>query len=136
MAGDGEKPEKIVTGETGLQENLGYEHHIFADRCETHLVMDGRHTNRHGGLHGGLHSVLLDSACGFAASRALSDDAEQLVVTLSQTTNFLAVSKDLNIRTIGRVTRAGRSVVYATGEVYDGTGKLLSTGSCVFKKVG
>ena len=135
-ATDHEVPEKIVKGETGLQKNLGYENRIFADRCETHLMMDERHTNRHDGLHGGMHAILLDSACGFAASRALSEKADQLVVTLSLTTNYLAPAADNNIHAVGKVTKAGRSIVYAEGKVFDGKRNLLSTGTGVFKKVG
>ena len=131
-----ETPEKIIHGETGLQQNLGYVNHIYPDRCETHLQMDGRHTNRHSGLHGGIHAILLDSACGFAASRGFSEKADQLVVTLSLTTNYLGPAGDTNIRAIGRLTRAGRSIAYANGEIYDGKGTLLATGSGVFKKIG
>ena len=133
---DGEQPERIIAGETGLQKNLGYENRIYADRCETHMLMDGRHTNRHDTLHGGIHAILLDSARGMAASRASSDDAGQLVVTLSLNTNYLAVPKHEHIYAISRVSRAGRSVIYADGQVFDGTGRLLATGSAVLKKVG
>ncbi|NKB53875.1 MAG: hotdog fold thioesterase [Rhizobiaceae bacterium] len=133
---EGEQPERIIVGETGLQKNLGYENRLFADRCESHLIMDGRHTNRHEGLHGGIHAILLDSACGFAASRALSDDGSQLVVTLSLNTNYLAPPKDDHIYAVARVTRAGRSVVYTEGKVFDGQKRLLATGSAVLKKVG
>lgn len=130
-----EQPERIIRAETGLQKELGYEHRIYADRCETHLVMDHRHTNRHGGLHGGLHAILLDSACGFAASRALSDDASQLVTTVSLTTNYVALAKDGYIHAVGRVTKAGRSMVFTQGQVFDGQGTLLATGSSVLKAV-
>ena len=129
-------PERIVIGETGLQKALTYEHRIYADRTESHLVMDERHTNRHGGLHGGIHAILMDSACGFAASRALSDDASQLVTTVSLTTNYVALAKDSNIHAVGRVSRAGRSIVYVNGEVFDGQGNLLATGTSILKKVG
>ncbi|MEL7230067.1 MAG: PaaI family thioesterase [Pseudomonadota bacterium] len=129
------KPERIIRAETGLQCELGYEHHIYADRCETHLVMDHRHTNRHGGLHGGIHAILLDSACGFAASRALSEDASQLVTTVSLTTNYVGLAKDDRVFAVGRVTKAGRSMVFAEGEVRDGLGTLLATGSSVLKAV-
>ena len=133
---EGEQPERIVAGETGLQKNLGYENRVFADRCETHLIMDGRHTNRHDNLHGGIHAIILDSACGFAASRALSDDASQLVVTLALNTNYLAPPKDDHIYAVARVTRAGRSVVYTEGKVFDGQDTLLATGTSVLKKIG
>jgi len=131
-----DKPERIIAGETGLQKALGYVNHLYADRCETHLEIGPEHRNRSEMLHGGIHAILLDSACGFAASRALSEDGNQLIVTLSLTTNYLAAAKEGRIAAIGRVTRAGRSIVYAAGEVRDENGKLLATGNGVFKKVG
>ena len=132
---DGEQPERVIAGETGLQKNLGYENRIFADRCETHMLMDGRHTNRHDNLHGGIHAILLDSACGMAASRSSSPDVSQLVVTLSLNTNYLAAPEHPHIYAVGRVSRAGRSVIYADGQVFDGAGNLLATGSSVLKKI-
>jgi acyl-coenzyme A thioesterase 13 len=135
-ASGAEQPERIIAGETGLQKNLGYENRLYADRCKTHLIMDERHTNRHDGLHGGIHAILLDSACGFAASRALSDDGRQLVVTLALNINYLSLASDPHIHAVARVTRAGRSVVYAEGKVFDGTDTLLATGTAVLKKAG
>lgn len=135
-AGEAEQPEQVIIGETGLQRSLGYENRLYADRCETHLIMDERHTNRHGGLHGGIHAILLDSACGFAASRSLSDDGSQLVVTLALNTNYLSAAKDPHIYAVARVSRAGRSVVYTEGRVFDGQDNLLATGTAVLKKVG
>ncbi len=131
-----EQPERIIAGETGLQKALGYVNHLYADRCETHIDIEPKHTNRSAMLHGGIHAILLDSACGFAASRALSDDGNQLIVTLSLTTNYLAAAKKGRITATGRVTRAGRSIVYAAGEVRNEAGELLATGNGVFKKVG
>ncbi len=129
------KAELVVSDETGLQRALGYVNHIFADRTETHLTMDDRHTNRHGTLHGGIFTMLLDSACGFSASRALSDDASQKVVTLTLTVNYLAQPKSDHVYAVGKVSRAGGSVVYSNGEVFDDEGTLLATGSGVFKRV-
>ena len=132
---EGEQPERIIAGETGLQKNLDYENRIFADRCETHMMMDGRHTNRHNSLHGGIHAILLDSACGMAASRSSSPDVSQLVVTLSLNTNYLAAPEHEHIYAVAKVSRAGRSVIYADGQVFDGAGNLLATGSSVLKKI-
>jgi len=131
-----DEPERIVAGETGLQQALGYVNHLYADRCETHLEIGAEQRDRSEMLHGGIHAILLDSACGFAASRALSEDGNQLIVTLSLTTNYLAAAKEGLLVATGRVTRAGRSIVYAAGEVRDEKGELLATGNGVFKKVG
>ncbi|MDA8870707.1 PaaI family thioesterase [Rhizobiaceae bacterium] len=108
---------------------------MFADRTETRLTLDERHTNRHGTFHGGLATVLLDSACGFAASRALSEDASQLMVTLSFTTNYLAPGRGPVIVATGRVVLAGGSIVYTEGEIRDDDGTVIATGTGVFKRV-
>ncbi len=134
MSASPPKPEQIVADETGLQRALGYVNHIYADRTETHLDMDDRHTNRHGSLHGGIYSMILDSACGFSASRALSPDASQKVFTVSLTVNYLAGVPSGKVHAVGRVTFAGRSIVYAAGEVIDEAGTLVATGTGVFKK--
>ena len=128
--------ERIVAEETGAQRALGYVHHVFSDRTETRLTLDDRHTNRHGTLHGGLSAMMLDSACGFAASRHLSDDGDTLVVTLSFTTNFLAPSRGRELTATGTVTGGGRSVVYCHGVLTDELGTRIATASGVFKKVG
>ena len=130
-----ETPERVVADETGAQRALGYNHRVFADRTETHLVLDDRHTNRHGTLHGGLATMMLDSACGFAASRHFSEDASALVVTLSFTTNYLAVSKGREITAVGRLTGGGRSVAYCEGLITDDEGVLIATGTGVFKRL-
>jgi len=130
-----EKAERVIGDETGLQRSLSYVNHVFADRTETHLTMDDRHTNRHGTLHGGIYSIILDSACGFAASRALSDDASQKVVTLTLTVNYLAQPKTKHVYAVGKVSRAGGSVVYSNGEILDDEGTVIATASGVFKRV-
>ena len=127
--------ERIVADETGAQRALGYVHHIFADRTETRLTLDDRHTNRHGTLHGGLSTMMLDSACGFAASRHFSDTADQLVVTLSFTTNYVAASRGRSLTAVGRLTGAGRTVAYCEGRLTDEHGTLIATASGVFKTV-
>lgn len=130
-----EPAERVVAKETGAQRALGYVHHVFADRTETRLTLDDRHTNRHGTLHGGLSAMMLDSACGFAASRHLSHDASALVVTLSFTTNFLAASKGTLLVATGRRTGGGQSVVYCEGRLSDEHGTLVATATGVFKRV-
>ena len=130
-----ETPERIVADETGAQRALGYVHHVFADRTETRLTLDDRHTNRHGTLHGGLATMMLDSACGFAASRHFSDDASQLVVTLSFTTNYLAASRGRELTATGRFTGGGRSVAYCEGRLTDDENVLIATATGVFKRI-
>ncbi|MEM9677443.1 MAG: PaaI family thioesterase [Pseudomonadota bacterium] len=128
--------EQILEEGGGLQITLGYINHIYADRCEAHLKLDHRHKNRRNHLHGGVHAALLDSALGYAASRAYDDQASQLVVTLSLNVNYLAATKSDTIKATGRTRRSGRSVCFCEGEVTDEDGVVLATATGVFKKVG
>ena len=58
------------------------------------------------------------------------------VVDHGDNTNYVALAKDSNIHAVGRISRAGRSIVYVNGEVFDGQGNLLATGTSILKKVG
>ncbi|MFD0915817.1 PaaI family thioesterase [Pseudahrensia aquimaris] len=128
-------PERVIEADSAAQKHIGYVVHIFADRSEALLKLEPQHLNRNGKLHGGLISLLIDSSSGYAASRALSDDADAMVVTVSLTTNYLAPADGTSVRAIGRVVRAGRSIVHTTGEIVDENGVVLATGSGVFKAV-
>ncbi|MCP5000669.1 MAG: PaaI family thioesterase [Hyphomicrobiales bacterium] len=119
----------------GLQDTLGYITHVYADRTELHLEVNESHLNRAGLLHGGIFCVLLDSACGYAASRHLSRDASVRVVTLTLTTNYLAPGKKGPVRAIGRVTGGGKTTIFTEGEVLDTAGTILATCSAIMRRV-
>ncbi|MEL6946991.1 MAG: PaaI family thioesterase [Pseudomonadota bacterium] len=136
MADRSKLPEQTITDGGGTQRALGYINHIYADRCEARITLDERHGNRRGGLHGGVISTLLDSALGYAASRAYDDEAAQVVVTLSLNVNFVSATSHQEICAAGWVRRAGRSVCFCEGKVTDGDGTVLATASGVFKKIG
>ncbi len=119
----------------GLQDTLGYITHVYSDRTELHLDVNDSHLNRAGLLHGGIFSVLLDSACGYAASRHLSQDVSVRVVTLTLTTNYLAPGKKGLVRAIGRVTGGGKTTIFTKGEVLDAAGTTLATCSAIMRRV-
>ena len=119
----------------GLQNTLGYVTYVYSDRTELHLDVNDSHLNRAGMLHGGVFSVLLDSACGYASSRHLSEDMSQRVVTLTLTTNYLAPGRPGPIRAIGRVTGGGKKTIFTDGEVFDHDGKLLASCSAIMRRI-
>ncbi len=130
------EPEKVIRGDSGAMASVGYEIRIFEDRSEAHLELDERHLNRRGFMHGGFYALLLDSCCGYAASRALSPDASQLVVTLNLTTNYLAPADGKQLKAVGWATRAGRSVVFCNGKIFNDREELIATCSATFKTTG
>lgn len=101
------------------------------------LDIDAKHRNRNGTLHGGIHAMMLDAAAGFAASRFLAGEGTLVqVLTLSLTTNYVAAVAEGQVVATGRVTGGGYKIVYATAEITDSTGRVLSSASGVFKRTG
>jgi uncharacterized protein (TIGR00369 family) len=88
------------------------------------------HGNSWGGVHGGILLALLDIGMGTAA-RSL-DPACNGATTVELKANFLAAAKG-QLTTRCRAQRAGRSLIFAEGEVLDEPGALLAKGSGTFK---
>lgn len=100
------------------------------------LQIEAKHLNRNGTLHGGIHAMMLDAAGGFAASRNLSGGAELVPVqTLSLTTSFVGATDGGIVVARGRYTGGGHKIAYATAEITDEAGRVLSTAQGVFKRV-
>ena len=90
------------------------------------------HLNSWEGVHGGVLMTLLDVALSSAA-RSL-DPACVGATTVEMKTNFLAVATE-SIITEARAQRAGRSLIYAEGEVRSPVGAVLAKASGTFKLV-
>ena len=90
------------------------------------------HLNSWKGVHGGVVMALLDTALSSAA-RAL-DPACIGCSTVEMKTNFLAAASGPLV-TAGRAQRAGRSLIYAEGEVVDAQGNVLAKANGTFKLI-
>ncbi len=90
------------------------------------------HLNSWNGVHGGVLMTLLDVALSSAA-RSL-DPACIGATTVEMKANFLAVAAG-STRTEARAQRAGRSLIYAEGEVRDPAGVVLAKATGTFKLV-
>ena len=90
------------------------------------------HLNSWNGIHGGVVMTLLDTALG-SASRTL-DPACVGATTVELKTNFLAAARG-TVTGEGHAQRAGRSLIYAEGEIRDAAGTLLAKASGTFKLV-
>ncbi|WP_328352959.1 PaaI family thioesterase [Mycobacterium sp. NBC_00419] len=90
---------------------------------------DESHYNPIGTVHGGLVCTLLDSALGCATHTTLPAGSGYTSIEIK--VNYLrpvsAGNGDLICR--GRVTKAGRRVAFAEGEVVDEQGKVVATAS-------
>jgi uncharacterized protein (TIGR00369 family) len=88
------------------------------------------HENSWNGVHGGVILTLLDVGMGTAA-RAL-DPACNGATTVELKANFLAAARGALI-TRCLAQRAGRSLIFAEGEVLDAAGVAVAKGSGTFK---
>lgn len=90
---------------------------------------DESHYNPIGMVHGGLVCTLLDSALGCAVHTTLP--AATGYTSIEIKVNYLRpVTADSGpLVCTGRVTKSGRRVAFAEGEVLDNTGKTVATAS-------
>lgn len=124
---------------SGAQALIGYEIDLTAPDGTARVVLEmaDKHRNRNGTLHGGIHAMMLDAAAGFAASRHLAGEGTLVpVVTLSLNTSFMGAVQDGTVTVVGKVTGGGYKIIYATAEVMDGAGQVMSSGAGVFKRIG
>lgn len=107
------------------------------DPVRVTLVIEPKHANRNGMLHGGIIAMLLDAACGFAASKHLgAGEALTPLVTLTLTTSFIA-GADIGdtVTAIGTCSGGGRKIAYAAGEVTDQNGRVIATAQGAFRAI-
>ncbi len=90
---------------------------------------DESHYNPIGAVHGGLVCTLLDSALGCAAQSTLPAGTGYTSIEIK--VNYLrSVTRDSGPLTcVGRVTKPGRRVAFAEGEVTDRVGRVVATAS-------
>ncbi|MGH1570871.1 PaaI family thioesterase [Methylobacterium sp. P31] len=100
-------------------------------RTRLRLALRPEHANNLGIAHGGILCTLLDVALGTAARLS----AGRPVVTLDMQTRFLSPGRGLLVAE-GRVTRAGRSVIFCEAEIRDGAGELVASATGLLKPVG
>ncbi len=72
-------------------------------------------TQQHGFVHAGIGASVMDSACGYAALTLM--DGGTGVLSVEFKVNLLAPAQGHLFRAIGRVVRAGRTLVVTSGEL-------------------
>jgi uncharacterized protein (TIGR00369 family) len=85
-------------------------------------------TQQHGFLHAGVVTMLVDTACGYAALTQMPTPAA--VLTAEYKVNFLSPAEGDRLIARGRVVKAGRILTVCFGKVYaiqDGKQKLVAT---------
>ncbi|AAV94081.1 putative protein TIGR00369 [Ruegeria pomeroyi DSS-3] len=121
---------------SGCQQMVGFRIDLsHADghaRC--HLDIGAQHLNSQDVLHGGIIAMVMDVACGNAASAYFDRQEHPPVVTVSLNTNYLAAVDRGRVTGIGRVTGGGRKLAYVNGELLHEDGTLIATATGVFKR--
>lgn len=73
-------------------------------------------TQQHGFLHAGVVTMIVDSACGYAALTRMP--ASVAVLTAEYKVNFLSPAQGEKLIARGRVLKPGRTLTICFGEVY------------------
>lgn len=122
---------------SGCQDSVGYVVEMAADGGSVSCWLDiqPQHLNRNDLLHGGFVAMLLDIACGYAASLHYDPENLALVLTVSLNTQYIAPPRGGRVTATGRVSGGGRTICYANGELRDSDGALIATATGVFKRI-
>jgi uncharacterized protein (TIGR00369 family) len=85
-------------------------------------------TQQHGFFHAGVVTMIVDTACGYAALSRMP--ASAAVLTVEFKVNFLSPAEGEKLIARGRVLKPGRTLMVCMGEVHskkDGKEKLVAT---------
>lgn len=80
------------------------------------LPFSDRLTQQHGFIHAGAVTTIVDTACGFAALTLMPEDAA--VLTTEFKVNLMSPARGERLRAVGRVVRAGKTLMVCLGEVF------------------
>ena len=97
-------------------------------RSRLEVTVEPHHANQNRVAHGGLLMTLLDVCMGSAARSAVGAN----VVTVDMQVGFLTPAAGRLVGQ-GRVTRAGKSLVFVEADITNETGDLVCRGTSVFK---
>ncbi|MCJ2072145.1 PaaI family thioesterase [Methylobacterium sp. J-030] len=104
---------------------------VHEGRTRLRLVLQPEHANNLGIAHGGVLCTLLDVALGTAARLSVG----RPVVTLDMQTRFLNPGRGVLLAE-GRVTRAGRAVIFCEAEIRGADGAPVASATGLLKPVG
>lgn len=119
---DGELPGAPIAGHFAM-DVLAVESGSVTFRC----TPDASHYNPIGTVHGGLVCTLLDSALGCATHTTLPAGMGYTSIEIKVSYLRPVSAGNGALTCTGRVTKPGRRVAFAEGEVLDADGKVVAT---------
>ena len=127
----------IIKDNSGCQNTIGYVINLRPKTGGAVCLLDIRpgHLNRNGMLHGGIMTILLDVACGYAASLSFDSTMIAPVLTVSLNMAYVAPVGAGRVIATGTVTGGGRKICHANGELRDDNNALIASAACVFKRI-
>jgi len=107
---------------------------IQSGEIEYEMELEERHEALPNYTHGGVIAGMMDAVLGVAALSS-SCENEQLVATLEFKINFLnAAQTGRSLIGKGKVDKAGKNVIFASGEIRDkDSSRIIATASGTFK---
>ncbi|WP_171176926.1 PaaI family thioesterase [Ruegeria sp. HKCCD8929] len=121
---------------SGCQNAVGFEIDLSdpEGHARCHLQIGPQHLNSQQVLHGGIIAMLLDVACGNAASAWFDRAEHPMVLTVSLNTSYVAAVCEGVVTATGRPAGGGRKLVHVNGELRQDDGTLVATATGVFKR--
>lgn len=105
-----------------------------AGAAEITVALDARHANRSGFMHGGVLTTVIDAACGLVGVHSEAGEPLRRAATLALTTQFIAAAQAGDtIFARASLKGGGRSVFFATCEVFDQSERLIGRGDGTFR---
>jgi uncharacterized protein (TIGR00369 family) len=89
-------------------------------------------TNRKGDVHGGATAAVLDTALSHSVRFGVANLAGTSTISLN--INYIAPGRT-SLIAHGRLVRAGSTIAFAAGEVFDETGNLIATAQGTFRLI-
>ena len=118
-----------------LQEFLDFDIARGDGRGEAHIAQLGEHHFQpHGAVHGAVLFAILDTAMGAATVTVL--DEGKICATTDLQIRYLRPVFGGSLTATARVVSAGKRMVTLTGEVTDGDGRIVATGTAAFAVLG
>ena len=118
----------------GFNADLGFRLVEWADGyAKLELDLTEKHLNRSGILHGGV--TIIDAVGGYCGVWVPEGAEKKRALTLSLTTSFMGTTKEGRIYAIAKRRGGGRSVFFASCEVYSPEGTLIAMGEGTYKSL-